>query len=54
MLFSKNIPFIKTIEKKNKLYDPERILKIADIEYEKGLSFYLSKEYEVLREGTLF
>ena len=54
MLFSNNIPFIKTMKKKNKFYDPERILKIADIEYEKGLSFYLSKEYEVLRKGTLF
>mgnify|MGYP001198873939 CR=1 FL=1 len=49
------IPFIQNKKKgRNKLFNTKRLLKIADIQYEKGMSFYLSKEYEVLREGTLF
>ena len=53
-LFSDHIPFFKSMKRRNKLFNVQRILKIADLGYEKGLSFYLSKEFEVLREGTLF
>ena len=48
MHFSDNIPFIKTMKKKNKFYDSEGILKIAAIEYEKGLSFYQSRDMRYL------
>tara|TARA_B100000700_G_scaffold314504_1_gene401187 strand:+ start:6627 stop:7070 length:444 start_codon:yes stop_codon:yes gene_type:complete len=53
MLFLDHIPFFKSMKRRNKLFNSQRILKIADMEYEKGLSFYLSKEFEVLRDGTL-
>ena len=54
LLFSDHIPFFKSMKRRNKFFNSQRILKIADLEYEKGLSFYLSKEFEVLREGTFF